>query len=342
MANHTLGNFVHQPRTPLVEQETPLQRLPNLTAHLRGATLFVKRDDCTSLAMGGNKARQLEYYMGDAARHGADTILITGAVQSNFVRLAAAAARKARMDIHVQLEERVPRDDHAYRHSGNVLLDRLFGATIHSYPVGEDESGADLRLEEIAASLRANGRSPYVIHLGMSYPPLGALGYIRAAAELLEQCRCAQVDIDEVVVASGSGQTHAGLLFGLRALGARSRVTGICVRRNREAQADRIAEHCTRIAGMLDIANPVSTGDIVLNDEFLSPGYGQLNPATLEAIRLAARHDALLVDPVYTGKTLAGAMQRVSALDRAANLVFVHTGGTPALFGYEPTLTEAA
>ena len=303
--------------------------------------MFVKRDDCTGLGFGGNKVRQLEFYLGAASESNADTILITGAVQSNYVRVAAAAARKLGMDIHIQLEDRVPRRDRAYRKSGNVLLDRILGATLHFYPQGENESASDERLDAIAAKLQAKGRRTYVIHLGRKHPPLGALGYICAAHELILQGRAMKLQIDEVVVGSGSGHTHAGLLFGLRTLASGARVTGVCVRRTRREQSERIRDLCSRIAGLLGVTSPVSARDICLIDEFVSPGYGLLNPPTVESIKLAARHEGLFLDPVYTGKVMAGAIRRACRMGRGKNLVFLHTGGGPGIFGYEPVLTDA-
>ena len=214
------GRLGAMPRQRLFTGSTPLEPMPNLSAHCDGATLFVKRDDCTNLAFGGNKVRQLEFYFGDACANNADTILITGAVQSNFVRLAAAGARKLGMTCHVQLEERVVTEDSSYRTSGNVLIDRLLGATLHPYPHGEDESGADQQLEEIALELKSAGHRPYVIHLAPGHSPLGSLGYVVAAQELLIQLNENELEVNEIFVGSGSGATHAGILFGLRALGS--------------------------------------------------------------------------------------------------------------------------
>jgi len=213
--NETLAAAVASlPRTPFLPWMTPIEHQPRLSAAL-GIDLLVKRDDLTGLAFGGNKVRQLEFYFGRARAADADTVLITGAVQSNYVRVAAACAARLGMACHVQLEERVPDVDAVYRTSGNVLLDQLLGATLHAYPVGEDEEGADRRLRQIADGLERQGRRPYVIPLGAGNPPTGALGYIRCAEEILGQTG----DFDHVVVASGSGHTHAGLLFGLRAFG---------------------------------------------------------------------------------------------------------------------------
>ena len=241
----SFGRLDELPRVPLGHVPTPIEAMPNLAARLgTAARLFVKRDDCTGLAFGGNKVRQLEFYVGEAGARGADTILITGAVQSNFARLAAAAARTLGMDCHVQLEDRVPGTGQLYRESGNVLLDRMLGATLHAYPTGEDEAGADRRLDDLAAALARDGRRPYVIHLGPDYPPLGALGYVVAAREIHAQLAAQDLAVDEIVVPSGSGATHAGLLFGLRVLGWTGTVTGVCVRRAAAQQRARIDGHC--------------------------------------------------------------------------------------------------
>ena len=337
----SLGALAESPRARLVNQSTALEPMPNLTRECGGARLFVKRDDNTGLAFGGNKLRQLEFYFGEALVRNADTVLITGAVQSNFVRLAAASARKLGMDIHIQLEERVPKDDDRYRESGNVLLDKLLGATLYSYPDGEDEEGADRRIGEIADSLRAEGRTPYVIPLAPGHPPLGALGYVVAANELLNQINERNLTIDEIVVASGSGATHSGLLYGLRALGSNIPVTGICVRRAADLQIERIGNTCDGIAALLKTDTKLAGDDIRLNDAFLAPGYGQLNDATREALRLGAQKEGLILDPVYSGKAMAGFIDRARNLDESKSNVFIHTGGTPAIFAYQDDIESA-
>ncbi len=336
-----LGRLSALPRARLGHTPTWLETMPNLEARIGGVRLYVKRDDCTGLALGGNKVRQLEFYLGEAQAEGADTILITGAVQSNFVRLASAAARKLGMDCHIQLEERVPKTDQAYRNSGNVLLDRILGATIHSYSEGEDEAGADRRLGEIAAELESRGRRPYIIHLAPGHTPLGALGYVVAAQEILTQMEEKDLSFDEIVIPSGSGNTHAGMLFGLRALGCPVRVTGICVRREAAAQRPRILSRCEEIGELLGVQSVVGDADIILNDAFLAPGYGQLNEATVRAFEIAAECEGLILDPVYTGKTMAGFLDRARTGGEGRSLLFVHTGGTPSTFGYVTALTEA-
>ena len=326
------------PRVRLFQAPTPIEAMPNLGARLGAVRLHVKRDDCTGLAFGGNKVRQLEFYLGEARAAGADTVLITGAVQSNFVRLAAAGARKLGMDCHIQLEERVRRTDPAYRNSGNVLLDRILGAILHSYGEGEDEAGADRRLGEIAAEVEGRGGRPYIIPLGPGHKPLGALGYVVAAREILAQMADGNLAFDEIVVASGSGNTHAGLLFGLRALGCRVRVTGVCVRRPAEAQAKRVKSSCREVAALLGIEPAVDDADIHLIDDFLAPGYGRLNDSAIRAIGMAARLEGLILDPVYTGKAMAGLIRRAGEIGGGRSLLFIHTGGAPALFAYGPAL----
>ncbi|MFQ5625058.1 MAG: pyridoxal-phosphate dependent enzyme, partial [Methyloligellaceae bacterium] len=251
------------------------------------------------------------------------------------------AARKKGMDCHLQLEQRVPKNDPGYMNSGNVLIDRILGAKLTTYPHGEDEAAADAHLAEIADELSAKGQTPYIIHLALGHPPLGALGYVDAARELLWQCAEQGIEPDEVVLASGSGHTHGGMLYGLRALGCRLRVTGVCVRRKAEEQHDRIASRCREIAGLLDMEPVVEDADIVVTDKYLGAGYGRINEQVLEAMRLAAETEGLITDPVYTAKSFCGFLECARAAGEGQSLLFVHTGGTPAIFGYEKELSAA-
>ena len=336
-----LGRLDALPRARLFEGDTPLQEMGNLSRSYGGSQLLVKRDDCTDLAFGGNKVRQLEFYLGEAVSRKADTVLITGAVQSNFARLAAAAARKLGLECHIQLEERVSKNDPLYRTSGNVLIEKLLGAELHSYPHGEDEAGADRQLGSIAENLKASGRKPYIIPLAPGHAPLGALGYVVMAHEILRQFEETGVLADEIVVASGSGATHAGLLFGLRALGANIPVRGVCVRRAADLQGPRIAERCVEIAELLGISSPVMEDDIIVDDNFLAPGYGRAGAETNRAIIEGARQEGLMLDPTYTGKSFAGFLARARRAKPDERLVYVHTGGTPAIFAYQKDLETA-
>ena len=323
------------PRVRLGHTPTPLDAAPRLGGAL-GIELWIKRDDCTGLAMGGNKVRQLEFPLGEAQSRDADTLLITSAVQSNYVRVAAAAGRQLGMETHIQLEERVPEVDALYRSSGNVLLDRLFGARLHSFPVGDDEPAADASLDLLAQSLAEEGRRPYVIHLSPAHPPLGAFGYVLAAEEILAQARALDLEFDAVVCPTGSALTHAGLLVGLRILGKNTPVYGICVRRDGDSQVARVRQVAEELAAMIDRPEVFDADDVTAFDGVLAPGYGRLNDAVREAIALAARQEGLLLDPVYTGKTMAGLIEHVRSgvIPAGSKVLFIHTGGLPALFAY--------
>jgi len=327
------------PRVHIAHTPTPIEHLSNLGADL-GISLFVKRDDYTGIGFGGNKVRQLEFYFGSALEQGADTVLITGAVQSNFSRTTAAIARKLAMECHIQLEDRVPHVGDLYRDNGNVLLERLLGATIHEFPEGENEAGADASMQAIARGLRQEGRKPFIIPLAADHPPLGALGYVLGAVELAQQMET-EGRFDEIVVASGSSLTHIGLLFGLRALGIDVAVRGVCVRRDALAQESRIVDRLAALGTMMGLDVLVEKGDISLYDGTLAPGYGRLNPATMDAIVQTARGEGLFLDPTYTGKAMAGLIDLSRRAELAGDrILFWHTGGQPALFGYADQLAS--
>ena len=334
-----LAGVARFPRARLGHAPTSIEAAPNLGAAL-GIDLYVKRDDCTGLAFGGNKVRQLEFHFGAARARGADTVLATGAVQSNLVRIAAAAARRFGMEIHIQIEDRVAGADDLYRASGNLLLDRVLGAVLHPFPEGEDEAAADAAMEVRAEALAAEGRKPYVIHSAPGHAPLGGLGYVLAAEEVSEQARALDIRFDAVVCASGSALTHAGLLVGLRALGQRVPVLGICVRRDAASQGARVARVASALAAMIDRPDAFDAGDVEVSDAVLAPGYGRLNEPVREAMALAARHEGLLLDPVYTAKAMAGLIAHVRSgrIAQGGRVLFVHTGGQPALFAYAESL----
>tara|TARA_B100000315_G_scaffold259152_1_gene313898 strand:+ start:5794 stop:6846 length:1053 start_codon:yes stop_codon:yes gene_type:complete len=328
------------PATSLGHFPTPIDATPRLGGKL-GLGLSVKRDDATGLAFGGNKVRQLEFYFGKALAQNADTVLITGAVQSNYVRTAAAAAAKLGLRCHVQLEDRVPLYNESYVNSGNTLLNKLLGAIVHTYPEGEDEAGADARLHEIADEDRRNGFNPYVIPLGPGNPPTGGLGYVACAIELAQQVDDIE-SFDAFVVPSGSGMTHGGFLVGLRAMGIKTPVYGICVRRGADVQAERIVNNCQNIEELLGAPSTVTAVDVNTSDAVLSPGYGQLNDATFEAVLMAARTEGLMLDTVYSGRALAGLVHLADkgVIAAGSKVLFLHTGGTPALFGYSEVLND--
>jgi len=324
------------PRAALAHAPTPLVAMESIRHASGHPLLFVKRDDVTGLAMGGNKARQLEYYFGQALAEGADTVLITGAVQSNFVRQCAAAARKLGLACEVQLEDRVQGMPAGQERTGNMLLDRILGVPIHMFPVGEDESAADNNLEKIADGIRARGGKPYVIHLGADHSPLGALGYVDCAREILEQTAAQGLELGAVVVASGSAASHAGVVTGLRHYGSVAIVHGICVRRAADLQYTRVLKRSRELAGMLGRPDLIADDDIITTDAYLGEGYGKPTPATMAAIDRAARAETLVLDPVYSGKAFDGFLSLLEggALPADKACVFIHTGGTPGVFAY--------
>ncbi|KLN62673.1 hypothetical protein WH96_02985 [Kiloniella spongiae] len=323
-------------RVVLGHGPTPIDPLTRLGKDL-GIELWTKRDDCNGLAFGGNKVRQLEYYLGPGVDANADTVLITGALQSNFVRLTAAAAAKLGWQAHVQLEERVPSDDQLYRKSGNIFLNNLLGAEISYFPEGEDEAGADKALDDNAEQLKRQGKRPYVIHLGLGSLPYGGLGYIRAAAETYAQIIETGNEPDYVVIPSGSGLTHAGFLVGARAIGWNVPIIGICVRRDHKSQADRIRQRSNELAQMISRPGLITDQDIIVSDKALAPGYGKMNTQVKEAIEKTAQQEAIILDPVYTARTMAGLIDQVrtDAIPQDAKVLFIHTGGNPAIFAYQ-------
>ena len=327
-------------RVELAHTPTPLQQLKNLSRKLNGPKIWIKRDDCTGLAMGGNKARQLEYYLGHALQQGADTVLTTGSIQSNHVCMTIAAARKLNLEVEVLLEQQVSGRKVQYYQSGNPFLMQLMGAKIHHHPQGEDEEGADTALFSIAERLRAKGKKPYVIPLSENYQPYGSLGYVDCAVELLKQCNKLSLKPDAIMLATGSGATHAGLLAGFRALGYDTPVLGFCVRRDKGAQAQRVFKKSLQVASMIGFDNLIDPSDIWVDDNMLYPGYGQLNPPLLEAIDLLAQCEGILLDPTYTGKAMAGLLDLIERkhFSQGQNIIFLHTGGAPALFGYPEIL----
>jgi D-cysteine desulfhydrase family pyridoxal phosphate-dependent enzyme len=323
------------PRAELISQPTPVERLDRMSDKL-GIDLWMKRDDLTGLSFGGNKTRQLEYYIGAAVAKKADAILITGAVQSNFARTAAAAAAKYGMKAILQLEERVPGMGAAYYTSGNVLLSKLLNVEHMSFPEGENEAGADAALAARAAELQADGQVPFIIGLGIDHPPLGSIGYVKGGHELAGQMR----DFDVAVVPSGSGATHGGWLTGLRLSGIGSPVYGICVRRGAVQQKTRIETLTNNLSDMLQIERPFTPEDILTWDGVLAPGYGQIGPKALGALQLMAQTEGIMLDPVYTSKTFAGLLGLLEEgkISRGQKVLMLHTGGLPAIFAYQEEL----
>jgi len=329
-------NLSKFPRVALAHLPTPLEHLPRLSEHLGGPDIFVKRDDCTGLATGGNKTRKLEFSMGEALQQGADTVITVGAIQSNHVRQTAAAACKLGLTCEVMLEHRVLHPSDTYRNSGNVFLDRIFGAKLREYPAGTDFNAA---MEDVAAEVRASGGVPYFIPGGASNP-VGALGYVNCGIELLRQFNEQGLTIDHLVSATGSAGTHAGLAVGLRGSGSRLPILGIGVNAPQDVQEERVFQLAMQTAEFVGEPGCVARDDIVADCNYIGPGYGEHTDAMNEAVLMLARLEGLLFDPVYSGKALAGMIDyiRKGRFRSGQNIVFLHTGGSAGLFAYADAL----
>ena len=327
-----LGKF---PRVNFCHRPTPIESLPRLGEHLGGPKLFVKRDDCTGLATGGNKTRKLEFLVGEALNQNADMLVTQGAVQSNHVRQTAAAACRYGLDCHALLERRVAGAGADYERTGNVFFDRLFGATLEFR-----EAGLDMNAEgrAVAERLRAEGRRPYFIPGGGSNE-IGALGYVVCAQEIVEQSTAMDIEFDWIVMGTGSTGTQAGLVAGLHALGRQLPVMGISVRQPRDRQVKAVHDLTARTLEYIG-GGTLPANAVVCDDGYVGEGYGMPAPSTLEAIEMAARFEGLLLDPVYSGKGFAGliGLTRAGFFKPTDNVLFLHTGGSAALFAYEEAL----
>lgn len=329
------------PRLSLGHFPTPLEALPNLSAYLGGPTIYIKRDDATGLATGGNKTRKLEFLLADAQQQGADIIITQGATQSNHVRQTIAAATKLGLKTKVLLEKRVEDYGEDYQRSGNVLLDHLLGGEIIDHlPAGTDMQQA---METLAESLRKEGLKPYVIPGGGS-SPVGALGYVACAEELLFQSSQQRLRIDHIVHATGSTGTQAGLVTGLAATHSQIPLLGISVRAPKAKQEENVYALAQRTWQLLGIPGELPRSAVQVNSDYVGKGYGIPTEGTLEALRLLAQLEGILLDPVYSGKGMAGMIDliRQGHFRADENIVFIHTGGSAGLFGYRQLFEQTA
>ncbi len=323
------------PRVSLAHLPTPLEHLPRLSEHLGGPNIYVKRDDCTGLASGGNKTRKLEYSMAAALEEGADTIVTVGAVQSNHVRQTAAAACKLGLKCEVLLEHRIADPSEYYAGSGNVLLDKIFGANLREYPGGTDFEKA---MDEVADEVRVQGGKPYIIPGGASNK-IGALGYVNCAIELLGQIEQQGLDISHIVTATGSAGTQGGLIVGLKAMESTIPLLGIGVNIPQQDQEEKVFKLACETAEYIGKPGCVAREDVVANCNYVGDGYGVPTESMNEAVLMLARTEGLLFDPVYSGKGLAGMIDLIrNGTLGSGNIVFLHTGGSAALFAYADQL----
>jgi len=327
------------PRVKLCQTPTPLEKMENLTALLGGPTLWIKRDDLTNVATGGNKVRKLEFLIGDALAKGATHVVTQGAVQSNHVRQTAAVCAKFKLKCSALLEHRVQTNDSDYLQGGNVLMDNLMGLHLDHFPAGTDMAAA---LEAKGAELAAAGEKPYLIPGGGSNP-IGALGYAAVALELVNQANEMGLKIDRIVHATGSAGTQAGLVAGLNAINAGIPVLGIGTRLpqdRQEANVHKLAEATSALLG----GPAVPREAVMANCDYVGDGYGIPTKAMAEAVILLARTEGIFLDPVYSGKGMSGLLDliRKNHFNKDENIVFLHTGGQVGLFGYADYLNAAA
>jgi D-cysteine desulfhydrase family pyridoxal phosphate-dependent enzyme len=320
------------PRVRLAHLPTPLEPLDCLSAELGGPRIFVKRDDCTGLAFGGNKTRKLEFLLADARKAGADTVITAGGLQSNHVRQSAAAANRLGLTCHLVLQRYVEWPDDAYLESGNLLLDGLLGAKVHVVPPGAPRAQ---EMERLAERLRSEGKTPYVIPAGGSNA-LGGLGYALAAGEILDQAETLGIEVGSVVFSTASGGTQGGRIAGFARRHAAVEVIGINVDVRDAELADKVAAVAHGTADLLGLGDLGVAREIEIVDDYGGDSYGLPTPEMRETVSLLAHLEGLVLDPVYTGKAMAGLCGLVyqGRFDAGRAVVFVHTGGLPGLFAY--------
>jgi len=325
-------NLAKFPRRRYTEGRTPIEKLSRLSEELAGPTIYIKRDDLLGLAGGGNKTRKLEFLVAEALDQGADTLITCGAVQSNHCRLTLAAAVKEGLKCRLILEERVP-GSYNPQSAGNNFLFRLMGVEkIKVAPGGSDMMAA---MQAAAAEVASEDRQAYVIPGGGS-TPVGATGYVACAEEILAQTFDLGINIDRVVCASGSAGTHAGLVTGFHGNNSNIPVIGINVSRPRDEQEQLVYELVKQTADYVGVNSDISEEAVRCYDEYVGPGYSLPTPEMAEAVRMLAGLEGVLIDPVYTGKAMAGLIDlvRKDLFDKKENILFLHTGGSPALYVY--------
>lgn len=324
-------------RHPLTYGPTPIEHLPRLTEALGGKVqIYAKRDDCNSgLAMGGNKLRKLEYIVPDAIASGADTLVSIGGVQSNHTRMVAATAAKLGMKCVVVQEKWVPHYDAVYDRVGNILMTRLMGADSRLVEDGFD-IGIRKSWEDAIQSVRDAGGVPYAIPAGASVHKYGALGYIGFAEEVAEQEKARGFTFDYIVVCVVTGSTQGGMIVGFAAQDRADRVIGIDASATPEQTRAQVRKIVDDAAELVELGRAVREDEIVINNDYAYPAYGVPSEATNDAIRLAARTEAMITDPVYEGKSMQGMIDltRKGFFPEGSKVLYAHLGGAPALNGY--------
>ena len=309
---------------------TPIEHLKNITKYLDGPNIFIKRDDCTGLATGGNKTRKLEFLIPDAIKNKAELIVTVGAVQSNHARQTAAACALMGLKCLIILEQRLKNPPESYMKSGNVFLDKLFGAEVKVCPKNQ---GITEYSENLIKDIKSKGTNVYFIPGGGSNP-VGALGYVECLNEIIQENK--KYNFSQIVHATGSAGTQAGLLAGKKYFNCDIPVTGICVRHKKDIQVDKVYTEAKNTCEKLH-CNILNKSDVIVYDDYIGPGYGEPTEEMKEATKLLARKEAILLDPVYSGKAFAGLIGLIKnkKFTRDDNVLFIHTGGAVSLSAYE-------
>jgi D-cysteine desulfhydrase len=322
------------PRATLLEGPTPIQKLSRLShlPEMNGCNIYVKRDDLTGLGGGGNKLRKLEFLLGEALAEGADTLVTWGGFQSNHARLTAAVAAQQGLACELILTPSAVRSDEDFCHNGNVVLDALFGATVHRLAPG---AAPDVFAAQRVEKLRQQGKKPFVMPLGGS-SPRGSLGYSACAAEILRQADALGVHFDRIIVPNGSAGTHSGLLAGVTLAHSSTQIAGYTVLAGQDQAATTTLEKTRQVLQLLDPGATLAESSVSVDGSQRGDAYGAPTEAMLEAVRLLASREGLVADPVYGGKAFAGLLAAVRAGEYPAgsNLLFVMTGGLPGIFAY--------
>lgn len=332
-------NLAQFPRRGYVKTATPIEFLPNFSKALGcGVNVYIKRDDLLPGCAGGNKTRKLDFCIADALEKGCDTVITCGAVQSNHCRLTLAWAVHEGMDCHLVLEERVP-GSYNPEASGNNFLFQLMG--VKSITVVPGGSPMMEEMEKVAEKLRAEGRKPYIIPGGASNE-IGALGYVACAQETMQQMLEMGVNFDHVFVPSGSAGTHGGMIAGFVGNNMNIPMTGIDVSRPGDVQQNIVWELAQKVLKKIGADVDLPKEKVVCNGDYYMPGYSRPNEKMVEAVKMLARTEAILLDPVYSGKAFAGMIDliRKGAIKKGSNVLFLHTGGSPALYAYIPTFKD--
>jgi 1-aminocyclopropane-1-carboxylate deaminase/D-cysteine desulfhydrase-like pyridoxal-dependent ACC family enzyme len=324
-------------RVRLAILPTPYEEAKRLSAALGGPRIFIKRDDLAGLGFGGNKSRLLEFVMGAVRRDGCDAVVACASMQSNKLREIAVAANRLGLRCVLCLQHGDPRAPR----QGNLLLFDLLGVELRFLPPEQSEGPRVLEAQEAAkVELEAQGHRVYVMDRRLEYGALATAAYVHQAEELVNQMAEIGRTPLRVFVTVGAGMTAAGMILGLKHLGCPARVEGVCVEQSAEVLRPEVLDYAQRAAALLGLATQVKPEDITLHGQYLAPGYGRLTPAVAETIRLMAKSEGILLDPVYTGKTMAAVIDQIrrGVIAREESVTFIHTGGTPALFAYSEEL----